>query len=256
MDNMETRVAVLEKKVKYLSAGIVTICFFLIGVIVFGNISFENYATAQQIRRDNEVYTSSIPSGQNATAQEIRARAFVLVDARGKTRGMWTAENNNTTLGLGYGDNKDPSVVLSVGEDYASVVVSDRNGNAVAMSSDEKLRSVAITENQDGNRVYLGSSGRETMVEFKSTASTSLSLNSDGETSIQTLGGKSDFVLAEKRGSFVRTQTDSDKSSMVFADKSHVENLSFEVKSENPNITITSPLYKSKRVISVNKDEK
>ncbi len=254
MDNMEIRVAVLEKKVKYLSAGIVTICFFLIGVIVFGNISFENYAAAQQIRRDNEVYTSSIPAGQN-TVQEVRARAFVLIDAKGKTRGMWTAENNNTTLGLGYA-NKDPSVVLSVGEDYASVIVSDKSGNTVAMSSDDKLRSVAITENQDGNRVYLGTSGKDTIAEFKATKSTRLSLNSDKETVIQTKGEKSDFILAEKRGSFVKVQTDKDKTGMVFADKSHVENLSFEVKNDNPTITISSPLYKSKRIISADKDEK
>jgi len=253
-DNMEMRIAVLERKVRYLSVGIVTIGVFLIGAIILGNISFENSAVAQQIRRDNEVYTSSIPSGQN-TMQEVKARAFVLVDAKGKTRGMWTAENNNTTLGLGYA-NKDPSVVLSVGEDYATVNVSDKSGNTVAIAADEKFRSIVIAENRDGNRVYLGSSGRDTIAEFKSTKSTRLSLNSDKESLIQTMGEKSDFTLAEKKGSYVRTQVNRDKNNMVFADKSHVENLSFEIKNENPTITISSPLYKSRRVISVDKNEK
>ena len=254
-NNIEMRMAVLEKKVKYLSVGIVVIGFFLVGVIIFGNISFENSAVAQQIRRDShEVYTSAIPSGQN-TMQEVRARAFVLVDAKGKTRGMWTAENNNTTLGLGYA-NKDPSVVLSVGEDYAALTVSDRRSNTIAMSADDKLRSIAITENKSGNRVYIGASGKDTMVELASNQNTRLSLKSEKVSEIQSIAGKSEFVLAEKKGAFIKVQTDKDKSGMVFADKSHVENLAFEIKNENPTITISSPLYKSSRIISVNKDEK
>ncbi len=255
MQEIEKRLLELEKKVKKLNLTVTVLSTLFVMAVGFGKISFENASYAQKIRRDTpDVATSSIPNqfgyGQQSNPRVIEAEAFVLKDKNGKLRGMWSAESNNTTFAFAYKE-KDPSIVMSVGDNYASLALNDERNNKVSLGVNNKFRSISITDDKEGNRFYVGATDENTVSELLAKKEVKVSVSGKESIKIESLGEKVNLVLGELRGSLINLGLDGYKMALSFFDNMKIENLRIETKNGTSEIVINSPLFEKKKTIGL-----
>lgn len=151
MTKTEERIAKLEGKVRGLSIVVVLLSTLFCYSVMSGNLTIAGKGVAAKV----------VPP------EAIEAQAFVLKDKNGNIRGMWSAEDLTSTFAIAYKE-KYPSIVMSVSEKAATINVSDRLQNQVAIGVNDKQRSIIVGNKNWQTLVGLISTNKEARVELSS----------------------------------------------------------------------------------------
>ena len=151
MKKTEDRIHRLEQKVKGLTIALCGLSVLFCFSVLTGNM---------------RVFNTPHAAARNVP-ESIEAQAFILKDKEGNIRGMWSAEDLTSTFAIAYKE-KYPSIVMAVSEKAATVTVSDRLQNQVAIGVNDKQRSVTVGNKNWQTLVGLIATNKEARMELSS----------------------------------------------------------------------------------------
>ncbi len=244
MDNINKTVVELEKKINKLSR-----ITFILGVLLCVSFFCNFFSVDLNSASAGPGYVIAPPN----VVPAIEAQSFILKDAQGNIRGMWSADEHSTTFATSY-RKKQPFISMNVNEDEAVLAISDDKNNQILLSSSD-LNGQMLTMgniNSPSHNVLLGYNGDEVNFELLSIGASRIGM-AGHDVLIEALGNKSDIVLAERRGNYINLSSSVAGSKMMFVDAADFENVKIESVNGESFVSLISPATKSKKIINTAK---
>ncbi len=237
---IEKSISTLELKVKKLSYAVIGLSVMLC-ISIFSNLFELDVADASA-----QGYIITPPNVPMA----VEAQSFILKDAQGNIRGMWSAEDKNTTFATSFKGNK-PFISLQADDDKATLTMGDKKNNQIFLtSSTQNGQSLTMGNiNNASHNVLLSHVNDEANFELISAKTSRIGLSARNIL-IEALGGTSDVVIAEKNGNYINLNSSNLGSKISFIDPYDYENLKLEYKNGESELTLVSPGLKSKKIIN------
>lgn len=240
MENLELRIQLLEKKyrtLKYLVAGLTCFAVYtgLAGAPV--NTSFAQQKNDEEIKKAD----AGIPV-------VVEAEVFMLKDAAGNIRGIWTADNDTTSFAMMHKD-KYPIAAMAVDRKNATLSLTDVYAGKISLGLTDSIRSIAITDDTKKNNIYLGLTGSgEASFDMVSTGSSSVTV--DGSTSTLDLSGDTAIMaLTETVGSAVALKAQPSASALTFLDYQNKSTVDLTTVDGKTQLRMVSPATQDEKTI-------
>lgn len=240
MENLELRIQQLEKKyrtLKYLVTGLTCFAVYtgLAGAPV--NTSFAQSKKAEEINKTD----AGIPV-------VVEAEVFMLKDAAGNIRGIWTADNDTTSFAMMHKD-KYPIAAIAVDRKNATLSLTDVYAGKISLGLTDSIRSIAITDDTKKNNIYLGLTGSgEASFDMVSTGSSSVTV--DGSTSTLDLSGDTAIMaLTETVGSAVALKAQPSASALTFLDYQNKSTVDLATVDGKTQLRMVSPATQDEKTI-------
>jgi hypothetical protein len=146
MDTTESRLARLERSMRRWRAGFALACVAALAAAGWG---------AAKARKP------PAKAAAEAVPEEIKARSLLIVDERGRVVIGLASENDSvgSSVQMYRAGSDEPSVMLSVNDDGASVQVNHGSKAALAALAADELVGASVTVADKGGTRILGSTG-------------------------------------------------------------------------------------------------
>lgn len=240
MENLELRIQQLEKKyrtLKYLVTGLT--CFAVYTGLAGAPV---NTSFAQQ-KKDEEINKTDA-----GIPVVVEAEVFMLKDAAGNIRGIWTADNDTTSFAMMHKD-KYPIAAMAVDRKNATLSLTDVYAGKISLGLTDSIRSIAITDDTKKNNIYLGLTGSgEASFDMVSTGSSSVTV--DGSTSTLDLSGDTAIMaLTETVGSAVALKAQPSASALTFLDYQNKSTVDLATVDGKTQLRMVSPATQDEKTI-------
>ena len=247
-ENLEQRIQRLEKKCRVLTQSGFILLFFVAYAVLSGSFAVYRDAMAQlnnngessnrRIRRNkqntraqqdqNDAGTKTAGTtsydeqdqqflSNNINTSVVEGQIFILKDAQGNIRGVWSADDETTSFSMTYKKNH-PIIGMAVDQANATMSLTDSRQGKISLSLADSIRSLSITDDTEKNNIYMGLTGAgDASFDMVSTKSSSVVV--DGAVSrIDLTGDKAIVALAETVGSSVALQSAPSMAGLTFVD--------------------------------------
>ncbi|MBO4520497.1 MAG: hypothetical protein J5787_04760 [Alphaproteobacteria bacterium] len=247
MENLELRIQKLEKKYNTLKYSVLFLMCFAAYAGMSGTTKLSVSAHAQQrSEASKEKAAAGVPL-------VVEAEVFLLKDAAGKIRGVWSADDTTTSFAMMHKD-KYPIIAMAVDRKNASMSLTDVYSGKISIGLNDSIRSVAIMDDTKKNNIYLGLTGAgEAAFDMISTGNSAFVI--DGSTaSIDMSGDTSILALTETVGGTVALKAQPSSSALTFLDHQNKQTASFSTIDGKTQIYMNSPSTKEEKTIGTMPD--
>lgn len=255
MENLELRVRKLEKKYNFLKNSVLFLMFFAAYAGVTGTAKIDFPAFAQQKSGAGKAEAEQQKAKEEAGIPVVvEAEVFLLKDAKGNVRGIWTADDDTTSFAMMHLD-KYPIIAMAVDSKNASLSLTDTYSGKISLGLTDSIRSFSIMDDTKKNNIYLGLTGTgEAAFDMVSTGNAAVAI--DGSTSSLDMSGDTAILaLTETVGSTVALKAQPSTAGMTFLDYQNKRTLEMATIDGQTQLYMNSPIVKEEKVYDTKKQE-
>lgn len=185
----------------------------------------------------------------------VEGEIFILKDSQGNIRGVWSADDETTSLAMTYKENH-PIIGMAVDQSNATLSLTDSRQGKISLSLADSIRSISIMDETEKNNVYMGLTGSgDASFDMVSTKSSSMVI--DGSTSrIDLTGDKAIVALAETVGGTVALQAAPSIAALTYVDFRNNPTMKLSSIDGMTEVYMQSPAKKEKKVLTTEKEVK
>ena len=219
-----------------------------------------NRAAQQQESGEGAPTEEQVPGqeGLNVPKKDpkvVEGEIFILKDSQGNIRGVWSADDETTSLAMTYKENH-PIIGMAVDQSNATLSLTDSRQGKISLSLADSIRSISIMDETEKNNVYMGLTGSgDASFDMVSTKSSSMVI--DGSTSrIDLTGDKAIVALAETVGGTVALQAAPSIAALTYVDFRNNPTMKLSSIDGMTEVYMQSPAKKEKKVLTTEKEVK
>ena len=248
MENLELRIQKLEQKYRKLKYSVLFLTGFAVYAGLSGTATIGSLAVAQQ---KNAAKTEKEAAGVPVV---VEAEVFLLKDAAGNIRGVWSVDGDTTSFAMKYKE-KYPIIAMAVDRKNASMSLTDVYGGKISVGLNDSIRSIAIMDDTKKNNIYLGLTGTgEAAFDMISKGNSAMVI--DGATaSLDLSGDTSILALTETVGGAVALKAQPSSSMLTFLDYQNKATATLSTVDGKSQLYMNSPSLKEEKTIDTMPEE-